>query len=346
MIKYMFKSAIRDKELIFYLFFFPLLMLTIQSLAFSALSDEKITIKLAAEAGNPSLQYLKQIPIFEMESLSRGEAISEMTKGEIVGFVEDETLIVQRGGFLPTIAKTAIDTFKQMERLELPIRNYDFSRTFTRNLSRTNNGLEGFKIIFYTFIAMIALQSAHISMNFINGYRANQSFMGQRIEIAPVKKHIVLLNTLVVSFVINFAALMTSILYCEFVLHIPLLINVFESLAILVALNLLGITFGICIGAGPRIREGAKVAIITTTLLSLGMLSGMMSLQFKNFLTRFVPWIDAVNPLALFSDAILRINISGDSSLFLPTLLTILLESLVMFVALLLIIRRRKYDHI
>lgn len=340
----MFKSVIRDKETVFYIFFFPLFMLTVFSIAFSGLANEKISIGLAADPHNISAKYIEQVPFIEMEALTRDQAIEKMQKDEIVGFIEDDALIVMRGGFRTTIAKTTLDTFRQIKRLELPIENYRFDRSFTDNFNSLNKGASGFKIIFYTFIAMVALQSAHLSMSFTNQYRANQGFVGQRIETAPTKKHILLLGTMAVSLIINFAALVTSILYCEFVLHISLIVNVFESIAILFALNLLGITFGICIGAGLRIGEGGKVAIITSTLLVLGMMGGMMSIQFKNFLTKFIPWMDSINPMALFSDTMLRINISGDTSLFLPTLLTILMESFVMFAMLILIIRRRKYD--
>lgn len=346
MIKYLFRSAIRDRETIFYLFFFPVLLLTIFHFAFGGMEKDVVKVKMAAEPENQFAHFLKAVPIVEFQERTEAEAKELLKKTEINAFVKaDGTLLLKFGGFYATIAKSILDTEKQLTNLDLPFQYYDFQKEYARNINEVS-GTRSFNIIYLTYFAMMALQSAHVAMTLVNSYRANQTFLGQRIEVSPVKKSHLMLGTVAVSLAINLSALAFVLLYTEFILQKHLITHMFESLALLLVVNLLGIAMGSLVAVALKVTEGVKIGILTSVIMLFSLLGGMMSIQLKQAVLNIMPWMAYVNPVNLFTDAITRINLSGDTSLFLPALGALAVEIVTILAVVIFIARRGKYDSI
>lgn len=344
MIRYMLKTELRSKESLFYIFLFPLFMLSLYALAFSGIESDDFRISLAAEQGNLEAKQLAYVPIFDIRELDVDSALEQLNRDEITGFIQpDGSLLVKSGGFAATVAKSIMDTLLQVRSSGIPAENFEFGREYVRNIN-VNSGQMSFHVIYYAFFGMIAMQSAHLAMSSINSYRANQSGLGIRIESAPTKRSHLIFSAIVVALLINSSAIGGAMMYTVFVLGKDIFPHLLESIAILFALNMLGVVFGIFIGAGLRTSEMAKSSIITAALLFAATLSGMMNVQIKNLVSNYLPFLAKINPMTQFADAINRINLSGDFSLFYSSLIVIGSEILILWILVYLIVRRRKYD--
>lgn len=345
MIRYMLKSALKDRELLIYTFLFPIFMLLLYNVAFSSFESRKVEIPIAVRVNDERVNILKQIPILQIRECEESEAISGLKNEDVVGYIRgDGSLIVKRGGFRSTFLKSLMDTFLQVEMLGLPVGNYDFQKSYTDNINQ-NTGVQGYALVFYAFFAMVAMQSAHSSMNMIQSFLANQSALGERMETSPVGKRQMLVSTVVVSTVINFLALCIAVVFTIFILKKDIFSYRLQSFTLLLLLNLLGVVFGMFVGVTFSAGAGAKSAAITITLLLISTIGGMITPDLKNAVGNHVPFINSINPIAIFSDTMLRMNTGRDVSMFGSALLRLGIEVLILAsFSLFLFIRRKKYD--
>lgn len=83
-----------------------------------------------------------------------------------------------------------------------------------------NGNLEFMMIEFYTLIAMTCLYGGTLGITAINQNLANMSNKGKRIEVAPTKKGVIVLSSLLASYVAQAIGLVILFVYTIFVLKV------------------------------------------------------------------------------------------------------------------------------
>lgn len=83
-----------------------------------------------------------------------------------------------------------------------------------------NGNLEFMMIEFYTLIAMTCLYGGTLGIVAINQNLANMSNKGKRIEVAPTKKGVIVLSSLLASYVAQAIGLVILFVYTIFVLKV------------------------------------------------------------------------------------------------------------------------------
>lgn len=344
--KYNILIVLRDKFTLFWTFAFPLLMTMFFYVSFSGfLHRDALEVRVAVSAENPYLAIYESIDIFDVTVLEGDEVMEFDIKSsyEIAYIDAENNLLFNNSGTSQTIVKSVVDQIIQMNVLGLPWSAYSMDMEFTKN-ANSLDGEQFVKIMFFSLMAMTALQAAYGAIDDISKIQGNLSFLGQRMGIVPTRKSILLLRHMISTFVFISLSLLVNLFFVEFVLDLKLINMWFESLLILSLLNILGIALGLCIGVSNTLKVEVKTGITIGIIMTLNALSGMMGVGLKNMVEEHLPLLDSINPISRFVDFMFSVNISGDASSFGSTVMILSAEILVFGAISLFIMRRRKYD--
>ncbi|MDO4799567.1 MAG: ABC transporter permease [Bacillota bacterium] len=347
MIRYNFLNSIRDKSTIFWVAFYPLIILTIFTLAFSQIqSQNEIRIPVGVDPNNPFASIYPTIDLLEVSEISPDRATELLESEAISSYIDAEgNLILKEAGFKATIVKSILDQIRQMIALEIPREAYDFERNYTVNTNHAS-GIQSFLIYYYALFGMIALQSSQGALSDICSIQANLSFLGQRIEIAPTRKWVLILKSSLVTLSTNFTISLATFLVAVYVFRHPLLQRPMESFLMLLLINLFGIALGLVVGLSSRLSLNVKSGILIAVVITLSAMGGMMGVGLRTAISRFAPWLLKINPVSLFTDTMFRINVTGDASTVVSTLVILGIEITVMMLIATQFLRRRQYGSI
>lgn len=312
--------------------------------------------------------------LFNTQYTTKEEAKDLLNKGEIIGYMElkqdkpvltfvtngiDETVfkhvaeeIVQTSDIIKQLSQTQIQ--KQIASGNYII-NYDeiYNKAIEmtkednvelKNISNSN--LSYTMIEFYTLIAMTCLYGGMLSMVSINQILANMSNKGKRIAVSPTKKSIIILSSLLASYIVQLIGLAILFLYTLFVLGVDYGSN--TGLIILLAIvgSFAGLALGTFVGTIFKASENTK----TGTLIALTMLgcylSGMMGITMKYVVDKNVPIINKINPASIITDGFYSLYYYDRLDRYWFNIASLLIFALILIVISFFSLRRQKYDSI
>jgi len=334
-LNYRLKCFLRDRQMIFWTLLFPLLLATLFHLAFANLvSIEKfISIRIAVvdnEAYRQNQTFQAALTaastadesgnrLFEV-TLADAEAAGQLLKAnKIDGYIEADDslgLVVRSTGLNQSIIKSFLDDYNQTKTSleEIIMKNPSAIQSGIINAAQTRmdylqdttgNGAAGNPAVIYFFslIAMTALYGGFWGMRVVTDLQANQSPQGARISVAPVHKMVLLLIDVLAAFVIQFAIILILIAY----IGLGLGYEFGDQLGMVVLTALagcfMGISFGACIAALIKQKEGIKSGILISANMLMAFLSGMMYHGIKYLVIKAVPIMAWLNPANIMTDA-------------------------------------------
>ncbi len=339
----LFKHIIRDKNFIFWQLTFPIILLSLFYMAFSGLiHPDSVEIDIAVAKDNQYLPIYRSISVLNLKNFNAEDAEQAIEEQEISAYIDaDNHILVGRNGTVSTIVSSIVDQIEQINALNIDYRTINFSRDFIKNNKSTETANAMF-IPFYAAIAMNAIYAAFIMSEVVLYYTANLSNVGQRIEMAPLKKLNLFGVACLMAIVINLAANLLSLAYIKLVLHLEIFTNIPLSILMIIVLNIFGVALGLFIST-TRFDYVIKNVMVTITTLAMAFLSGMMVQSLRTLILRKAPILAIINPVSSATTALFRLDSFGDSTGHFPTIGTILLLSVLLFATAIVILRRRKY---
>lgn len=298
---------------------------------------EAQVIHLAAEDDNFYSLTFEEIDVFDVQKATEEEAKQLLLDQQIDGFItKDGNLLVASSGLNQTITRSVLDQIKQMIALGKPFENYRFDIDYTKNISQEVNVIS---IIFYASLGMFALYSAFsgIEITQINETTA-------RLDISSMKKHTMIFSSVIIGLLLNFLSNVLLIFYLEYILKLQIFTRPGYSIALILTSNVLGLCIGVLLGMIRKISEQVKVLITIILTLLLAFFAGMMSPNILNTIEQRAPLIRKLNPVSIVSDNLMRINLLENSYSFVPGLLTLVGEIIVLLMIIFLLSRRKNYD--
>ena len=230
-----------------------------------------------------------------------------MNDEAIHAFIDrDFNILVKTSGIEQTIVKEIVEQIKQIGKLNRPIESYDFTKNYVS--AKTQRG-DSIIIAFYSLFAMVSTYGLFAGIETITAIQANLSNIGTRINMTPLKKQNFLLSGAIVSLLLNLLANCILFIFTEFVLKIHIFRDLKYSAVLIAMGNLFGVTLGIFIGASNRGDANVKRIVGIIITLSLSFLSGMMGPWIKVMLDRHVPILARLNPIAIITNGLYRINL-------------------------------------
>ena len=339
------KNLVRDLGFTFWSLIYPLIMAVFFYTAFSGIMDIELeNIDVGIEAKSPVGHILESIDFINVHELSQDEVTEKLENEEIHGYVdEDLNVLVKKSGINQTVIKEVIEQIKQMEKLNRPIENYDFS---IDNILDRNQEANPVVTIFYSLIAMVSTYGIYAGIETVNLIQANLSNIGARINITPLKKDQFLLAGVIDSLLLNLFSNGILLIFMKYVLKLNLFKEIKYSTIFIVLGNLFGVALGIFIGASNKRNHGEKTLMGTAITLVLSFLSGMMGPWVKIMIDKNAPILGRINPISIITNNLYRINYLENTKNIREGILILSAYSIILIFSSYVFLRRKSYDSI
>lgn len=323
--KYQLKLRFRDKMGTYWAIAFPIILAILFNLAFTNLLEgeafKKVDIAMV-NTSNETTDFhtaLKESDLFNIKEVNKSEAEDLLATGEISGFVnenEDITITVAKSGMNQSILKEFVDTYSE--------RTLTVSNIIEENPQVLQNGfIEDMEVyndyikeqslgsstniavvFFYTLIAMVILLGANFGSDDIMNIQANQSPRAARINVAPENKLKIFFPALCASMIFHFSIVLIYILFINKVLKIDFGSSLGPVILLAFVGSFTGISMGTMISSLVNKKQNVKTAIILVITMFGSFLSGMMAVQIKYWVQKYIPIVSYINPANLITDGL------------------------------------------
>ena len=325
--------------------------------AFESLSDEKSEDRM-----------------FNTKYVSLEEAKDLLEKDEIVGYLQMENdtpkLTFEKNGMNQTIFKYVTEEIVQTNNIvtnlaESKIKgeimqgnyNFDANEIVTNIIKRVqdedvkfeniaNENLDYVMVEFYTLIAMTCLYGGILGLVAINQVLPNMTNKGKRVAVAPTKKSVMVLSSLLASYITQLIGVALLFIYTIFVLNINYGNNI--GLVVLLAMvgSLAGLSMGIAVGTLFKVSDNAKTGILIGFTMIGCFFSGMMGPQLKYVFDHSIPILNKLNPASMITDGYYALYYYTGLERFWFDVASLGIFSFVLIAISFFSLRRQKYDSI
>lgn len=339
------KNLFRDFSFTFWGLMYPIILAGFFYISFSGLTNVKLEpINIGVQKDNPAIFILEDIDILNLMEVSEDDINRSLANSEIDGYIrKDLSLLVDGSGLNQTIIKGILDQIIQTIALNEPIGNLDLNVDYLAGKTQKANGI---LVIFYSLIAMVSTYGVFPGIETVNLFQANQSNIGARINVTPIKKSTLLTSGMIVGLLINLFSNVLLIIFLKYILKLELFTNLTYNIIFIVLGNIFGISLGIFIGSSNKKSPGVKVMISIMITMFLSFLSGLMSPDTKILIDKNLPLLSKLNPIAIITNSLYRINLLENTNNLIEGMLLLLAYSFILMGVSYLFLRRRQYDSI
>lgn len=367
--KYSLKNAFRQKEFLFWILAFPIILGTFFYVAFNSMYEKesmfnKIPVAIVENTENTAFkEVIKELSsgedaMFDSKFTDSQTALDMLKTNDISGIINVDSelsLTVSNDGIKQTIIKSFLDQYQIRESIIMETVNNNpqnvqsvidaMSQEINCNesLSLSNGNMDTYIQYFYNLIAMAAFFGSISGLYIAINNQGNLSAIAARKCISPINKLTSITASLLASFVAQVICVSIGITYILFILKVDMgdkIPMVYLSGAVG---SLTGVTMGFFIGSFGRLNQNVKMAIsMSVTMLSC-FLSGLMIGNMKSVIEMYVPIVNRINPAALISDLFYCLNIYNDYRRYTEKFVTLLILSVVFTIGGFLLTRRKKY---
>ncbi|BCJ95745.1 hypothetical protein acsn021_33140 [Anaerocolumna cellulosilytica] len=322
------KCLIRNYDMLFWSFAFPILLSLFFYMGFYNLSKDKAieTIPVAVVGDYTFSDDLLQVmerarasedtPLFWLIKVNQMEAETLLQERQVEGIVytdEETALVVNSNGYYQTIIKAFLDTYLQSKQtakragsLNQSLQE-DVSEIMADNrnyiIDGSGDNPNTTLIYFYTLIALACMFGSKYGFLEMRNIEANQSPVAARLQAAPVHKLKLLLCNLTASFTIHFLSILLLLLFLNKVLMIALGGEILRLMCVCLLGSICGVTLGAMVCVIVKANIKVRSAILYIVVLGGSFLSGMLIVDMKYFITNNIPLLGFINPSNLITDA-------------------------------------------
>lgn len=383
--KYSLKTLFKDKMLIFWTYAFPLILGSFFYLAFSSIEDnEKLKIINIAIVENEEFKnneiykstFLElgdknnKDRLFNIEYVSLEDAYKLLEEKDIIGYFElidnKPNVTIVSNGINETIFKYVVEEIEENEKIINNITdklittstlyefNYDSLYEDVRNILNveevkinniSNSNLSYTMIEYYTLLAMTCLYGGILSMVSINKSLPNMSNKGMRVSVTPTKKSIIVLSSLLASYIVQVLGLALLFIFTIFVLKVN-----YGNLILVILLTLVGclagLSLGTFIGCIFKSNENTKTGILIGITMIGCFFSGMMGITMKYVIDKNCHIINLVNPASMITDGLYSLYYYDTLDRYIFNIVSLLIFSIVLIIISNISLRRQRYDSI
>lgn len=378
--KYELIRVLRQKEELFWVLLFPMLLGTMFHLALGNLNratESFHTIPVAVclesdqknEAFQTVLDTLSQdgdTPLLKPTYADWEEAASLLKEDSVRGIFrvgENVTLycapnendaaatLALEQSILETIVRqyhTNADIFTGIaqtspEKLPELISLTQSDASYGTTLSLTPGNMDFVIQYYFNLIAMACLFTSFAGSYVAMHHQANLSALGARKCASPNSKFLSVGAQLLSCLLSQFFCVAVNVAYLVYVIKADFGTSLPMILLTAFIGCILGVCFGFFIGSIGRVSEAAKSGIMVSVSLLFCFLSGLMIDNMRMLIEDFCPLINDINPAVLISDSFLTLNIYGVSARYGSNLFALLLIAILFAVSGCLLIRRKTY---
>lgn len=378
--KYELIRVLRQKEELFWVLLFPMLLGTMFHLALGNLNRATesfhtipVAVCLESDQKNKAFQTVldtlsqdEDTPLLKPTYADWEEAASLLKEDSVRGIFrvgEDVTLhcapnendaaatLALEQSILETIVRqyhTNADILTSIaqtspEKLPELISLTQSDASYGTALSLTPGNMDFVIQYYFNLIAMACLFTSFAGSYVAMHHQANLSALGARKCVSPNSKFLSVGAQLLSCLLSQFFCVAVNVAYLVYVIKADFGTSLPMILLTAFIGCILGVCFGFFIGSIGRVSEAAKSGIMVSVSLLFCFLSGLMIDNMRMLIEDFCPLINDINPAVLISDSFLTLNIYGVSARYGSNLFTLLLIAILFAVSGCLLIRRKTY---
>ena len=365
----------RNKSLLVWTMFFPIILGTFFNMAFSNLNSTEefnvINIAVIDDINYTSNKDFKSVidglslkgddQLFNTKYSNIKDANRMLEDNDIDGYIyikdNDVKMMIDSNGINQTIIKSVIDSYKQNISMITNIYNYnpnimidtimeDLNDTTDYFKDTSNDSIDATVIYFYTLIGMTCVYGGFWGCKTINESEANLSYHGARLVVSPVHKLKVLIASLLAAFTVQYLEVIVLLLYLMFIIGIDFgnqtlfifILSLFGCLA--------GIALGSLVGASNKKSENFKTGLLSSVSMFMSFLAGMMYMDMKMIVANNLPILGYINPVNLITDGFYALYYYPTYDRFIFNIVLLSIFTIVVSLITYLFLRRKKYDSI
>ena len=325
------KAIIRNREMMFWSYMFPILLASLFYFAFGNLWNNETfeTIDIAYvgidNEADVLLEAMKEAKIsegtllFNVVVVNKDAAAQSLENGEIEAYIiadEEPVLFVKENGINETITKSFLDSYSQMltlvetimmnnptaieEGLLDDIQNFD---TFVYE-EKTGAEPEYLLIYFYALFAFTCIFAGTWGMDEVINIQADMSITGARVSISPIHKMKLLFSNMFAAFTAHIGSVFLLLFFLKDVLDISFGDSFLGISIICVMGSLAGLAQGVFLGIILKQKPAVKAGLQVTITMLESFLAGFMIADMKYIIADKAPILSYINPVNLVSDAL------------------------------------------
>ncbi len=358
-IKYELKIFLGSFANAFWMIGFPLLLLTVFTIAFSNIRFRDLDLEKASiaydEEAFMSLYFTeppKEMPdmatldrsriensLFTGQAMTKDQALEALQEGQIEAYVDkDLRLVISKNGINQMIMDEVLTTTKQITSLNLPLTAYDFDRSYVKNNDEKYSPID---VVFYSLFAMITLYGAYLSNVIGNRLIVRGKAVSLRNTTSSTPKAWQVMISVAASLLWSLFLILIIVIYTELILKQDFFAMDFKNVPLVLSAILFGIAWGLFLGVMIK-KESMQTAATISSLLILSGLSGLFNNDIPLLIQRHFPLIIKLNPVSLISTELIKVNMLGNYSTLNTSVLQLLAYSIVLIGISILQIRRKR----
>ncbi len=330
------KCLVRDKQMVFWTFLFPLVLSTLFYLALSnvysgeqfkainiavvdnAEYQKEATFQSALDSVTEGKNSSENKGLFNVTVTTQEEADQLLENNKIIGYIffdQGAHLMVKDSGLNQTIIKSFLDNYLQMRSTATMILTEQPQAAAALSVDMANqqsylqevpagkaepNTILNF---YYALIAMACMYGSFWGLKEVSAVQADISPQGARVNMAPAHKLKVFGSAICAATAVQFVSLLILLLYLSLVIKVDFGSQLGYIVLTCFAGCLMGVSFGALVAAVVKKSEGIKVAVLISVSMLLSFLSGLMSSDVKYMVNKAFPLVAYINPANLVTDA-------------------------------------------
>lgn len=365
------KCLLRDKEMIFWTLFFPLVLATFFQMAFSNLGASEnfspIALAVVANSDTSSDQSFKAAlgavssgegRLFNTTFVTKSEAESMLQVGTVEAYImtrPEIRLVVNQTGFSQSIIRSFVNSYLQTQSTVSTIlaSNPYSMPELLDSLSKRGNHVQNTPITdaspdtglvyFYALIAMACFYGSFFGSKEVTDIQADISPLAARINMSPVHKLRAFLYSSGASLLIHFIEMLILLLFLVFVLGVDfgsrlglILLTVFVG-------SVAGVAFGAFVSVLVKKSEAVKTSILISVTMLGSAMAGLMFVEIKHLISQHAPILSWINPINLLADSLFCLYYFDSLDRFARNIAALVVIIVAFCSVTYLMIRRKKY---
>lgn len=339
---------LKKRKLVFYTFFLPLLLAAAFHFIFAdrGYDPEQTTIPIAIIASQESsilelemkaARFSSGKAIFSVSVCeNREEAWKLLQENEVIGCVSQggREVVVKKSGMEEIVLKQYLEQYqyRQMEA-ENPV-NYVKEQTNTTDAGQV--------VPYYALMALACMLGSLWGADFVKDLEADQSERAVRLNLAPVPKVFLIIQSISQAFLVHMLELSLLLLFIMEVLKIDFGSRIPISFLVIALGSITAIGGGAL--AGLLLKGGMKVKrILLIAFSGIGSLLAGLVPGIKYFMDLKLPFIARWNPAGLITDSLLRLFYYDNPGRLLLQILTLAFLAFFFQVLAGILLRRKQY---
>lgn len=378
---YELKRVVRQKEELFWVLLFPMILGTMFYVAFGNLNNttenfHTIPVAVCIEdeaAGKPFLEVMDALsedgdtPLVSVTETDWEDAMKRLEEDEVRGIFQvgeevtlscaqaqnnnaNATLSIEQSileavlrEYKANMAAILEIMEKKPEKLTEAVSLISSQASYGKELSLTPGNMDAIIQYYFNLIAMACLFTSFAGAFVAINNQANLSALGARKCVSPMGKFLSVTAQLLSCLLVQFISVAVNVLYLFYVIKVDFGTALPNLLFTSFIGCIMGVSFGFFIGCIGRLSENVKMGIMIASSMLCCFLSGLMIGNMRVVIEDFCPFINDVNPAVLISDSFLTLNIYGFGERYGANLAFLLLFAVFFVTAGCLMIRRKNY---